>query len=1214
MVYNEALSASSVSAALVGANTNNALAAGSGNVTGALADIIAELGGFATPTTATASSTTLTVSADELTVTITLGGTVTDGVFPAGVFTPTATYTDRFGGNTINTAVTQTAAGSWDATAPQLVSVTLADAGNAGAATGDTITLVYNEALSAASISAALVGANTNNALAAGSGNITGALADIIAELGSFATPTTATASAATLALSADGRTVTLTLGGTVADGVFPGGLFTPAATYGDTHGNTVNTAVTQTATGTWDATAPQLVSVTLGDAANAGAGAGDTIGLVYNEALSAASISAALVGANTNNALAAGSGNITGALADIVAELGGFATPTTATASATALALSADGRTVTITLGGTVADGAFPGGLFTPAAAYSDTHGNTVNTAVTQTATGTWDATAPQLVSVTLADAGNAGAGVGDTITLVYNEALSASSISAALVGANINNALGAGSGNITGALADVIAELGGFAIPTAATASVTTLTLSADGRTATIALGGTVADGVFPGGVFTPAATYTDRFGGNTINTTVTPTATGSWDATAPQLVSVTLGDAGNAGAGVGDTITLVYNEALSASSISSALVGSNTNNALAAGSGNVTGALANVIAELGNFATPASATASATTLTLSADGRTVTITLGGTVVDGTFPAGVFTLVATYSDPHGNTVTTAVTQTATGTWDGTAPQLVSVTLADAGNAGAGVGDTIALVYDEALSASSISTALVGGNTNNALATGSGNITGALADIVAELGSFATPTTATASATTLTLSADGRTVTVTLGGTLADGVFPAGVFTPAASYTDAHGNVVNTAVTQTATGTWDGTAPQLVSVTLADAGNAGAGAGDTITLVYNEALSAASISAALIGASVNNALAAGSGNITGTLANVTGELGSFATPTTATASATTLTLSADGRTVTLTLGGTVADGVFPAGVFTPVATYTDTHGNIVSTAITQTATGTWDGTAPQLVSVTLADAGNAGAGAGDTITLLYNEALSASSISAALMGGNTNNALAAGSGNITGALADIIAELGSFATPTTATASATTLTLSADGRTVTLTLGGTVVDGVFPAGVVTPTASYADAHGERHQHGGDADCHRELGRDRAAACQRHPGRRRKRGSGRRRHHHAGLQRGVVCLLDQRGPRGGQRQQRAGCGQRQHHRRPGGHYRGARQLRHTHDGDRHRHDAEPERRRPDGDHHARRRPSSTARSPPACLPLSPPTPTRTATS
>ncbi len=458
----------------------------------------------------------------------------------------------------------------------------------------------------------------------------------------------------------------------------------------------------------------------------------------------------------------------------------------------------------------------------------------------------------------------------------------------------------------------------------------------------------------------MFTPVATYADAHG-NIVSTAVTQTATGSWDGTAPQLVSVTLADAGNAGAGVGDTITLVYNEALSAASISAALVGANTNNALAAGSGNITGALADIIAELGSFATPTTATASGDDpdpeRRRSHGDRHARRHHG----DGVFPAGLFTPTASYADAHGNAINTAATQTATGTWDATAPQLVSVTLADAGNAGAGVGDTITLVYNEALSASSISAALVGANTNNALAAGSGNITGALADIIAELGSFATPTTATASAATLTLSADGRTVTITLGGTVADGVFPAGVFTTTASYTDAHGNVINTAVTQTATGTWDGTAPRLVSVTLTDVGNAGAAPGDTITLVYDKALSASSISAALVGADTNNALAAGSGNVTGALADIIAELGSFATPTTATATATVLTLSADGRTVTITLGGTVIDGTFPSGVFTPAATYTDTHGNTVNTAVTQTATGDW-GVRPMISSLTTAD------------------------------------------------------------------------------------------------------------------------------------------------------------------------------------------------------------------------------------------------------------
>jgi len=119
-----------------------------------------------------------------------------------------------------------------DTTAPTLVSVTLTDAPNSGAANGDTITLVYDEALDPASIVAALIPGNTNNAFATGSGNITGDIDDIIAELGSFATATTATSDAATLELLAGGTTIVITLAGTTTHGIFPAGDFTPAATY----------------------------------------------------------------------------------------------------------------------------------------------------------------------------------------------------------------------------------------------------------------------------------------------------------------------------------------------------------------------------------------------------------------------------------------------------------------------------------------------------------------------------------------------------------------------------------------------------------------------------------------------------------------------------------------------------------------------------------------------------------------------------------------------------------------------------------------------------------------------------------------------------------------------------------------------------------------------------------------------------------------------
>ena len=245
------------------------------------------------------------------------------------------------------------------------------------------------------------------------------------------------------------------------------------------------------------------------------------------------------------------------------------------------------------------------------------------------------------------------------------------------------------------------------------------------------------------------------------------------------------------------------------------------------------------------------------------------------------------------------------------------------------------------------------------------------------------------------------------------------------------------------------------------MSVELADAPTHGAGTGDTITFVYNEALSAGSITSSLTGGT-NNSLAAGTGNITGSLSELTAELGSFGSASVATATAAILTLSGDGTTITITLGGTVVDGAFPGGVFTPATTYTDTAGNTIDATVTKTATGTWDGTAPELVSVTLVDVGgdSGTAEVTDKITFLFGEALSAASI---------DGSLEAGGATISGSLAAMIAEVGSFdGTPFTVEATETTLALSADGMTVTITIasGGTITNptGTFPSGAFTPS------------------------------------------------------------------------------------------------------------------------------------------------------
>ncbi|MBN2546810.1 MAG: hypothetical protein JXB50_13505, partial [Spirochaetes bacterium] len=327
---------------------------------------------------------------------------------------------------------------------------------------------------------------------------------------------------------------------------------------------------------------------------------------------------------------------------------------------------------------------------------------------------------------------------------------------------------------------------------------------------------------------------------------------------DRASPVLTSVTLSNPlNNNGAYSGDTIVFIYNESLSAGSISSSLILGNVDNSFTAGSGNITGTIENLIAELGGFATAGLVTGGSCTLELSADGTTLTITLDNTITNryGTFPGGVFTPANTYTDSNSNTINIGVTQSASGTWDDTDLEIVSVTLNDPlNNNGAFNGDTMTIVFSEP---SLEADALVGRDNT---------ITGQdLTTILNYIGTFDIPTTVTADNCSVYLSADGMTVIITLGGTITNryGVFPGGNLTPSNSFHDLYGNVIDTAVTPTVTGSWDTTNPQLVSVTLYDTGgNNGAGSSDTIEFVYNEPISASSITLALIGGNIDNLFA----------------------------------------------------------------------------------------------------------------------------------------------------------------------------------------------------------------------------------------------------------------------------------------------------------------------------------------------------------------
>lgn len=74
--------------------------------------------------------------------------------------------------------------------------------------------------------------------------------------------------------------------------------------------------------------------------------------------------------------------------------------------------------------------------------------------------------------------------------------------------------------------------------------------------------------------------------------------------------------------------------------------------------------------LIAKVGSFSTAGDTTADNSSLSLSGDGLTVTITLGGTVTGSTDPSGTFTSAGAIKDTAGNNIDTSVTVTKTGSW----------------------------------------------------------------------------------------------------------------------------------------------------------------------------------------------------------------------------------------------------------------------------------------------------------------------------------------------------------------------------------------------------------------------------------------------------------------------------------------------------------------------------------------------------------------
>ena len=122
--------------------------------------------------------------------------------------------------------------------------------------------------------------------------------------------------------------------------------------------------------------------------------------------------------------------------------------------------------------------------------------------------------------------------ASVGDTMTIVFDRSVDPASITAELVGSNVNNAFAAGGGFLSGTLTDLFAEVGTFEVLGTVLATESRLELSADGITATITLGGEITfdgESVEPSGMFTPDPSLQDAQGNSVAGEYI---VAGTWD----------------------------------------------------------------------------------------------------------------------------------------------------------------------------------------------------------------------------------------------------------------------------------------------------------------------------------------------------------------------------------------------------------------------------------------------------------------------------------------------------------------------------------------------------------------------------------------------------------------------------------------------------------------------------------------------------------
>jgi hypothetical protein len=756
--------------------------------------------------------------------------------------------------------------GTFGSQTPAITSITAAEAGagEIGAGAGDTVTIVFDTPTNEPAIAAADVA--TKLVLSAGSWGTAGN--------GLSAAWTDATTLVVTLGTDATvkkGAAVTIDLSAGITDIGEESAASTSSLAIGGTFGS-------QT---------PAISSITAAEAGanEVGAGADDTVTIVFDTPTNQPAIAAADIA--TKLALSAGSWGTPG---------NGLSAAWT-DASTLVVTLGSDatvkkGATVTIDLSAGITDIGEESAASTSSLAIG----------------GTFGSQTPNITSITAAEAGasEVGAGADDTVTIVFDTPTNQPAIAAADIATKL--VLSAGSWGTPGN--------GLIAAWTDASTLVVTL-----GSDATLKKGATVTiDG---------SAGITD-IGEESAASVSSLAIGGTFGSQTPAISSITAAEAGagEIGAGADDTVTIVFDTPTNQPAIAAADVSTK------------------LVLSAGSWGTPVNGLSAAWT-----DATTLVVTLGS---DATVKKGATVTIdgsAGITDIGEESAASTSSLAIGGTFGSQTPAISSITAAEAGanEVGAGADDTVTIVFDTPTNQPAI----------------------AAADIATKLalsaGSWGTPANglnaAWTDATTLvvTLGSDATvkkdaTLTIDLMAGITDIGEESPIMTGSASIGGSFGV---------------GAVPAISSITAAEAGvgEIGAGADDTVTIVFNTPTNQPAIAAADIATKL--VLDAGSW----------GTAGNGLSAAWADASTLVVTLGSD---ATVKKGATVAVDV-SAGI-------KDVGEESAASTSSLAIGGTFGSQVPAITSVTAAEAGvgEIGAGADDTVTIVFDTPTNQPAIAAA--------------------------------------------------------------------------------------------------------------------------------------------------------------------------------------------------------------------------------